>query len=242
MANAIHRSAAMRTPFGHAPAVMRRPAGGCNAGLRLGLQSARNRATAEWGARARHGNDARCCAATARAGPAGGGGRGAGRPGDLCGGRARGSPFSRRSPAPAVSRCCAWRSPSGPTPARSSSSTRRPSRSLRFDRNDGLGFWQLPGPWVDVFRFNLPSAAIALIVYVGASVMALIGGVRGLRLDRGAEPDRGSLPVQPPRDRRGRLAHGRDRRLRDRPCGSAVSRLRSRSGARSRCGSSARRC
>ena len=51
-----------------------------------------------------------------------------------------------------------------------------------FDRNDGLGFWQLSGPWVDVFRFNLPSAAIALIVYIGASVMALIGGARGLRL------------------------------------------------------------
>src|SRR5208337_1439743 len=51
-----------------------------------------------------------------------------------------------------------------------------------FDRNDGLGFWQLPGPWIDVFRFNLPSAAIALIVYAGASVMALIGGFRGLRL------------------------------------------------------------
>ena len=50
-----------------------------------------------------------------------------------------------------------------------------------FLRNDGLGFWQLPGPWVDVFRFNLPSAAIALIVYAGASVMALIGGSRGLR-------------------------------------------------------------
>ena len=51
-----------------------------------------------------------------------------------------------------------------------------------FDRNDGLGFWQLPGPWIDVFRFNLPSAAIALVVYAGASVMALIGGSRGLRL------------------------------------------------------------
>ncbi len=51
-----------------------------------------------------------------------------------------------------------------------------------FQRNDGLGFWQLPGPWIDVLRFNLPSAAIALIVYVGASVMALIGGFRGLRV------------------------------------------------------------
>ncbi len=51
-----------------------------------------------------------------------------------------------------------------------------------FQRNDGLGFWQLPGPWIDALRFNLPSAAIALIVYSGASVMGLIGGFRGLRL------------------------------------------------------------
>ncbi len=49
-------------------------------------------------------------------------------------------------------------------------------------RNDGLGFWQLPGPWIDVLRFNLPSATIALILYVGASGMALIAGYRGLRV------------------------------------------------------------
>ncbi len=49
-------------------------------------------------------------------------------------------------------------------------------------RNDGLAFWGLPGPWLDVFRFNLPSAAIALIVYAGASAMALIAGYRGLRI------------------------------------------------------------
>ena len=29
-----------------------------------------------------------------------------------------------------------------------------------FLRNDGLGFWQLPGPWADVFRFNVPGATI----------------------------------------------------------------------------------
>ena len=52
----------------------------------------------------------------------------------------------------------------------------------------------------------------------------LIGGSRGLRLIEAREPDRGSLPVQPPRDHRGRLAHGRDRRLRHRPCGTAFSR------------------
>jgi cyclic beta-1,2-glucan synthetase len=51
-----------------------------------------------------------------------------------------------------------------------------------FQRNDGLGFWQLPGPWADVFRFNVPGATIALAIYVGGSIMALIGGSRGLRL------------------------------------------------------------
>jgi cyclic beta-1,2-glucan synthetase len=49
-------------------------------------------------------------------------------------------------------------------------------------RNDSIGFWQLPGPWADVWRFNLPGATIALIVYAGGSIMALIGGFRGLRL------------------------------------------------------------
>ena len=39
-----------------------------------------------------------------------------------------------------------------------------------FQRNDGLGFWQLPGPWADVFRFNVPGATIALAVYVGGSI------------------------------------------------------------------------
>ncbi|RBP04571.1 cyclic beta-1,2-glucan synthetase [Roseiarcus fermentans] len=49
-------------------------------------------------------------------------------------------------------------------------------------RNDGLGFWQLPGPWLDVLRFNLPSATIALLLYSAASAMALIAGFRGLRV------------------------------------------------------------
>jgi cyclic beta-1,2-glucan glucanotransferase len=53
---------------------------------------------------------------------------------------------------------------------------------LAFDRNDSLGFWQLPGPWADVFRFDPPGAAIALIIYAGGSILALIGGYRGLRL------------------------------------------------------------
>lgn len=50
-----------------------------------------------------------------------------------------------------------------------------------FQRNDSLGFWQLPGPWADVWRFNAASATIALIVYAGGSIMALIGGFRGFR-------------------------------------------------------------
>ena len=62
------------------------------------------------------------------------------------------------------------------------SSTPRRSRSSPFDRNDSLGFWQLPGPWADVFRFDPPGAAIALIIYAGGSILALIGGFRGLRL------------------------------------------------------------
>src|ERR1700722_6530197 len=47
---------------------------------------------------------------------------------------------------------------------------------LAFDRNDSLGFWQLPGPWADVFRFDPPGATIALIIYGGGSILALIGG------------------------------------------------------------------
>src|ERR1700733_4259338 len=51
-----------------------------------------------------------------------------------------------------------------------------------FDRNDSLGFWQLPGPWADVFRFDPPGATIALIIYAGGSILALVGGFRGLRI------------------------------------------------------------
>ena len=40
----------------------------------------------------------------------------------------------------------------------------------------------MPGPWADVFRFDPPGAAIALIIYAGGSILALIGGFRGLRL------------------------------------------------------------
>ncbi len=51
-----------------------------------------------------------------------------------------------------------------------------------IQRNDSLGFWQLPGPWADVWRFDLAGATIALIIYAGGSILALIGGFRGLRL------------------------------------------------------------
>ena len=51
-----------------------------------------------------------------------------------------------------------------------------------IQRNDSLGFWQLPGPWADVFRFDPPGAAIAVIIYLGGSILALIGGFRGLRI------------------------------------------------------------
>jgi cyclic beta-1,2-glucan synthetase len=51
-----------------------------------------------------------------------------------------------------------------------------------IQRNDSIGFWQLPGPWADVWRFNLPGAAIALVLYTGGSIMALGAGFRGLRL------------------------------------------------------------
>ncbi len=51
-----------------------------------------------------------------------------------------------------------------------------------IQRNNSLGFWQLPGPWSDVWRFNPPGAVIALTVYAGGSILALIGGFCGLRV------------------------------------------------------------
>ena len=51
-----------------------------------------------------------------------------------------------------------------------------------IQRNDSLGFWQLPGPWSDVWRFDPAGAVIALLVYAGGAILALIGGFRGLRL------------------------------------------------------------
>jgi cyclic beta-1,2-glucan synthetase len=48
-------------------------------------------------------------------------------------------------------------------------------------RNDSIGFWQLPGPWADVPRFDVTGAAIAYVVYVGGSLAALLSRYRGLR-------------------------------------------------------------
>ena len=111
-----------------------------------------------------------------------------------------------------------------------------------FQRNNSLGFWLLPGPWADVWRFNAAGATIALMVYAGGAIMALIAGYRGLRLVEAM-----SLIAVPflfnllPDDRR-RLAHGRARRS-SRPR-TSICRFqpRSRSDERLPCGSSARRC
>ena len=51
-----------------------------------------------------------------------------------------------------------------------------------YMRNDAQGFWLLPGPWIDAARFDTPGATIALTIYAGGAIMALIGGYRGLRL------------------------------------------------------------
>ena len=51
-----------------------------------------------------------------------------------------------------------------------------------YQRNDSLGFWQLAGPWADVFRFNVADAAIAYAIYIGGSLSVLIGGYRSPRV------------------------------------------------------------
>src|SRR6516164_9306734 len=51
-----------------------------------------------------------------------------------------------------------------------------------YMRNDSLGFWLLPGPWAEVPPFDAAGATIALTLYAGGSIMALVGGSRGLRL------------------------------------------------------------
>jgi cyclic beta-1,2-glucan synthetase len=50
-----------------------------------------------------------------------------------------------------------------------------------FMRNDGMGFWQLPGPWADVPHFDAAGAAIAYAVYLVGTLAALLSRYRGLR-------------------------------------------------------------
>ena len=51
-----------------------------------------------------------------------------------------------------------------------------------FQRNDHLAFWQLVGPWSDVFRFNFGEASIALGVYIAGFLFELGSAHRPLRL------------------------------------------------------------
>ena len=92
-----------------------------------------------------------------------------------------------------------------------------------YDRNDSLGFWQLPGPWADVFRFDPPGATIALIIYAGGSILARHRRLSGSAPHRGGEPDRDTVLVQPHACDRRRLAHGRTRRGGDGARQSALS-------------------
>ncbi len=48
-------------------------------------------------------------------------------------------------------------------------------------RNDGLAFWQLVGPWADVARFNVTSAAIAYACYIVGTLLAFASVHRSLR-------------------------------------------------------------
>ena len=50
-----------------------------------------------------------------------------------------------------------------------------------IQRNDGLAFWQLVGPWADVARFNVTGAAIAYAFYIVGTLFALASVHRPLR-------------------------------------------------------------
>ena len=50
-----------------------------------------------------------------------------------------------------------------------------------IQRNDGLAFWQLVGPWADVARFNVTGAAIAYAFYIVGTLFALSSVHRPLR-------------------------------------------------------------
>ena len=53
--------------------------------------------------------------------------------------------------------------------------------TFAYMRNDSLGFWQLPGSWRDVVRFDVGGAAIAYAAYITGSLVALLSARRGLR-------------------------------------------------------------
>jgi cyclic beta-1,2-glucan synthetase len=51
-----------------------------------------------------------------------------------------------------------------------------------FQRNDNLAFWQLVGPWADVWRWNVAGAAISYSLYVVGKLFALTAAHRTLRV------------------------------------------------------------
>ena len=53
-------------------------------------------------------------------------------------------------------------------------------------RNDGLAFWQLVGPWADAPRFNVAGASIAILTYILGALAALGAGHRALRVPEAA--------------------------------------------------------
>ena len=59
-----------------------------------------------------------------------------------------------------------------------------------IQRNDGLAFWQLVGPWADVARFNVTGAAIAYVIYIVGTLFALASRASRAAADRGGGADR----------------------------------------------------
>ena len=76
-------------------------------------------------------------------------------------------------------------------------STPRRSRSSPIQRNDSLGFWQLPGPWADVFRFDPPGRADRADHLRRRFDPGAHRRLSRTAAHRGAEPHRDPLPVQP---------------------------------------------
>ena len=48
-------------------------------------------------------------------------------------------------------------------------------------RNDAVGFWQLPGLWIDAAHFDVAGAAIAYAVYLTGALVGLLSAGRALR-------------------------------------------------------------